>query len=184
MTVTFDGVKMASICDGMRMENDGEAVTFTMGRKMSSQSSIVSGLSSLYDRYTIHINILKWTGVVVLLALTSTSIAVTSSTARTSLKNQSDCKIVTIAANDRESSANDTLCSYVKHYDLTEQYKVTVCLYSQKVSIAIREFVNGKAVANGILMKKVDWKYLQHLVPYVNSAVERAEIVKRQRKNQ
>ena len=162
--MTFDGVKMASICDGMRMENDGEAVTFTMGRKMSSQSSIVSGLSSLYDRYTIHINILKWTGVVVLLALTSTSIAVTSSTART--------------------SANDTLCSYVKHYDLTEQYKVTVCLYSQKVSIAIRKFVNGKAVANGILMKKVDWKYLQHLVPYVNSAVERAEIVKRQRKNQ
>ena len=166
---------MASICDGMRMENDGEAVTFTMGRKMSSQSSIVSGLSSLYDRYTIHINILKWTGVVVLLALTSTSIAVTSSTAELSLS---------IAANDRESSANDTLCSYVKHYDLTEQYKVTVCLYSQKVSIAIREFVNGKAVANGILMKKVDWKYLQHLVPYVNSAVERAEIVKRQRKNQ
>lgn len=159
------------------MRGEDETVTYTMGRKMPSQSSIASTLSSLYDEYNIHINILKWTGVVVLLALMSTSIALTSSTTRPS-RNNSDCRSISTTKNAWVDDMNDTLCSYVKEYDLTEEYKVTVCLNDKKVTIAIRE---KKRNGEGIFMNKRDWNYLRNLMPYVTRAVKRAELVKRQK---
>ena len=118
----------------------------------------------------------------VLLALLSTSIAVRSSTTRPNTK--SDCRILSTTENDGENSMNETFCSYTKEYALTEVYKVTVCLFNRKITVGIRAFSSGKPTKGGVFMNKRDWDYLQHLIPFVNSAVKRAEISKRHDKNQ
>ena len=172
------GINMTSrsvSCEDVMMDKLGETFKFTMGRKMPSQSSIASSLSSLYEKYNIHINILKWTGVVVLLAMMSTSLAITSNMTRNSFQNSSDCIKITTTSDDRRF--NDTLCKYIKTFDLPEQYKLSVCSYQQQVRIDIRYFIGDKATIRGIHLNKLQWAYLQRLTPHINSAVKRADNV-------
>lgn len=106
-------------------------ITFSMGSIIPSQSSVVSNISSLYEKYTMHLNIIKWTGAVILLTLMSTSLALTSAMTKkkSDHTNYTDCIKIKGAVDDQNSGINNTLCGYFKQFPLPEQLKVTICSY-------------------------------------------------------
>jgi hypothetical protein len=97
----------------------------------------------LQEQYGFHINILKWTGVVVLLALMTTTLALTS---RHNVNNNvTDCLKI---KSESHHEFNNTLCDFIKQFRLPENYYITVCLYQH--SILIRQFISGKATIKGL----------------------------------
>ena len=141
----------SAACESMILDQSGTSIKFKMGSKVPSQSSIVSNLSSLYEQYNIHITILKWTGVIVLLTVMTISLAITSNAANYSDKLKSDClRITTPLFEEINKELNETLCQHITQFDLTEQHKVTVCLYQQQIRIDIRYFIGNKTTIRGI----------------------------------
>ena len=73
------------------------------------RSSIASSLETIYEQCNVHFSIIKWVGVFVMVALTSTSLAFTSDLKK---KEFTDCtKILTT---DSTPDLNGTLCDYIK----------------------------------------------------------------------
>ncbi|CAG2254271.1 unnamed protein product [Mytilus edulis] len=149
--------------------NDEQPIRFSMGHKMPSQLSLASNLSSMYEKYSMHLDVIKWTGVVVMLALMSTSLAVTSEMSRRVPTNQTDCKRITIAHKNSDPTMNNTTCKYFEQFDLPGHYKVTVCLFRKQVQVDIRHHKRC-----GILFSTKQWRYLQRLQSSINSAMKKA----------
>ena len=78
-------------------------------------SRLASSLSSLYKNYDIHMDIVKITGVLVLLSLMSVTLAITNNLHVCESKNKSsDCiKLVTIPVTINQQF-NSTLCSFMR----------------------------------------------------------------------
>lgn len=149
-------------------------ITFSMGGRIPSQSSVVSNISSIYEKYTMHINIIKGIGVVVLLALMSTSLALTSGMIKNSAHyNYTDCKKIKGAEDYKSSGINNISCGYLKQFDLPEQYKVTICTHQKQVWIGIRHFIGN--ITSGIFLNKRQWNYLLRIRSTINQALKRAD---------
>ena len=162
-----------SVESDMVERNDEQPIRFTMGSKMPSQLSLASDMASIYEKYSMHIDVIKWTAVVVILALMSTSVAVTSGMSRRLPKNNTDCKKITIDYGSSGVVINKTTCGYLKQFDLPGYYKVTVCSFQKQVWIDIGHFKDFKQ-NNGVLLNAKQWRYIQRLRTTINDAVKRA----------
>jgi hypothetical protein len=59
---------------------------------------------------------------------------------------------------------NSTLCSFMKQFEMHEEYYVTVCLYQKEIRIDFRQFINGNPTVNGLYFNVRQWQYLKRLV--------------------
>ena len=75
--------------------------------------SVASSISELYHEYQMHINVLKLTGVIVLLSLTAASLGITSSVYKMDRMhwNSTDCIKI-----QEQPNLNQTLCSTLSRF--------------------------------------------------------------------
>ena len=87
-----------------------------------------------------HINVLKWTGVIVLLDLTTYTLGVSSNLfhMEKSYWNESDCIRI-----HGQPNFNQTLFTYTS-FRLPQEYYATVCKYGNRTILDIRQFLNLK----------------------------------------
>ena len=137
---------------------------------MSSQEyplrfeSIRSSLSSIYQNYDFHINVIKMVGIVVLLSLLSATLVITNSVYEMERQhNSSDCIRLPRQTYDSNEQLNSTLCGYIRRFRLPEEYFVTVCLCQKTVRIDFRKFINGKPTIQGFFLNLNQWNYLKRL---------------------
>lgn len=75
---------------------------------------------------------------------------------------------------DSQSQQNDTLCDYMKPFQLPGEYYVTVCLYQKAVRIEFRKFIIGKPTIQGLYLNLNKWNYLKRLQNYIDVSIESA----------
>ena len=140
-------------------------------------ASIRSSLSSIYQNYDFHFDIIKMTGIIVLLSLLSTTLVMTNSVykmEKAKKHNKSDCihSFTPEVTFDSQGQWNETLCDYMKQFPLPEDYYVTVCLYQKTVRIDFRKFINGKPTILGFYLKLNQWNYLKRLQKYIDLSIK------------
>ena len=136
-------------------------------------ASIRSSLSSIYQNYDFHFDIIKMVGIVVILSLLSTTLVMTNSVYDMERKhNSSDCIRITGQTYDSNEQWNSTLCGYIKQFRLPEEYYVTVCLYQKTVRIDFRKFINGKPTIQGFYLNVNQWNYLKRLQKYIDLSIK------------
>jgi len=98
-------------------------------------SSVIFNLSSVYNNYKVHLDILKLTGVIVLFSVMTATLTVTNNLSKTNrILNNSDC--VRIMTNEVDTVEwNTTLCSYFKQYPLPDYFYATICSYQVEIRI-------------------------------------------------
>jgi hypothetical protein len=103
--------------------------------------SISSSISELFHQYHMHINVLKWTGVIVLLGLTTSTVGVSSNFfhMEKSHWNESDC-----IRNRGQPNFNQTLCLHIRLFRLPQEYYATICKYGNRIILDIRQCLNLK----------------------------------------
>ena len=130
-----------------------------------SRHSLTSSVDSFVDRFKLHLAIVKWTGALVLLSLTITTVSVVSRM-HTCPVNY-DCIRI---SSPPISEFNSTLCTYVDQYELPEHYYVSVCRYDGKVRIDIRQFLNDQ----GVTLSLAQYDYLQRLQSHIRRSIHNA----------
>lgn len=144
---------------------------------LSRFASIRSSLSSIYRNYDFHFDLIKMTGLVVLLSLISATLVMTNSVYQMEkvYNKSSDCnELLTKLTYDSNDQGNNTLCDYLKDFKLPEEYYVTVCRYQQVTNIDFRKFINGKPTIQGLYLNLRQWNYLKRLYKYIDMAIENA----------
>jgi len=133
-----------------------------------AQHVSTSSLSNIYNQYEMHINILKWTGVVVLLALTASTLGVTSNlyTSENPHHNESD-----YIKKYPSQPFNSSLCSYIKPFQLPNAYFLTLCKYKASTIVDIRQFLNNKPTVRGIALTSNQLNYLLSIKQHVSRAI-------------
>ena len=134
--------------------------------------SIRSSLSSLYKNYDFHLDILKLTGVVVLLSIMSATLAITSNLHVCKGENTTDCIKLTTQPVDLQF--NSTLCSYMKQYQLPGGYYTTVCSYQGYIRIDVRKFINDRPTIQGFFVNTRQWNYLKRLKNSIDKSISEA----------
>ena len=132
--------------------------------------SVASSISELpvYHEYHMHINVLKWTGVIVLLSLTAASLGITSSVYKMDRMqwNSTDCIKI-----QEQPNLNQTLCSYIKSFRLPNEYYVTVCRYGNRTLIDIRQCLHQKRIIKGVSLSVRQWTYMAAIRRHITSAI-------------
>ena len=130
--------------------------------------SVASSISELYHEYHMHINVLKWTGVIVLLSLTAASLGITSSVYKMDRMhwNSTDCIKI-----QEQPNLNQTLCSYIKSFRLPSEYYVTVCRYGNRTLIDMRQFLHQKPTIKGVSLSVRQWTYMTAIRRHITSAI-------------
>lgn len=140
---------------------------------LSRFASIRSSLSSIYQNYDFHFDIIKMTGIIVLLSLLSATLVMTNSVYEMERKhNGSHCIRLPGQTYDSNEQWNSTLCDYMKQFPLPEEYFITVCLYQKTVRIDFRKFINGKPTILGFYLKLNQWNYLKRLQKYIDLSIK------------
>ena len=140
-------------------------------------TSITSSLRSIYDQYAIHFDAIKCTGFIVLLALVTTMLSITSNIKEEEITgNSSDCIQIGIRP---PSELNNTLCTMADQYPIPNEYFATVCKYQGDIRIDLRHFINGKPTIRGIYLSVRQWNYLQVLATRINRSVKKMRVYKK-----
>ena len=138
-------------------------------------SSIGSSISSLYRNFDIHFEILKITGVIVLLSIMSVTLALTSNIYSSEKKqNTTRTDSIKLANIDTIEQFNMSSCSYIKQYHLPGNYFVTICTYQSRIRVDVRLFLNGKPTIRGFFLNRNQYRYFKRLIPHINKAVKSA----------
>ena len=74
-----------------------------------------------------------------------------------------------------EVKANQTACSHLKQFDLSNNMILSVCHRDREISVDIRLFLNQTATIRGIPLNLRQWNVLQRVSSSVNSAIEDAK---------
>lgn len=110
-------------------ESDGVSIHRAAGFTFRN-SRLASSLSSLYKNYDFHLDIVKITGVLVLLSLMSVTLAITNNLHVCESKNcTSDCIKISTLQVETNQQFNSTLCSFTNQWSLPQEYRVSLCLY-------------------------------------------------------
>ena len=130
--------------------------------------SVASSIPELYHEYHMHINVLKWTGVIVLLSLTAAALGITSSVYKMDRMQWNSTNCIKI---QEQANLNQTLCSYIKSFRLPNEYYVTVCRYGSRTLIDIRQFLHQKRIIKGISLSVRQWIYMTAIRWDITSAI-------------
>lgn len=147
-------------------ESDGNVAGITF-----RTSRLGSSLSSMYQNYDFHVDIVR---VLVLISLMSATLAITSNLhVCHSSQNVYDCIQLRTHPVDTLNAYNSSLCEYIRQFDLPQTYRVTyrvtVCLFQKEVRIDFRYFINENPTIKG------QCNYLKRLVPNIGEAIMRAK---------
>ena len=153
--------------------NDGiDGSTFPMTLR---HSSIRSSMSSLYRNFDIHLDILKLTGVVVLLSIMSVTLALTSNIySYEKRQNTTMIDCIKIEHSVTREQLNMSLCKYIKQYQLPGNYYVTICVYQSSIRVDVRLFHKGKPTIRGFFLNLNQYSYFKRLIPHIDKAVRLA----------
>lgn len=77
--------------------------------------------------------------------------------------------VVTAAIN----VSNTTLCSYLKHFSLSRNIVISVCLLNKHIRIDIRHFVNDKPTIRGIYLDDGLLKLLPKIISNIHEIKDR-----------
>lgn len=69
---------------------------------------------------------------------------------------------------------NQTACSYLKQFYLTDNVIISVCSRGGDIVVDIRLFLNQTATIRGIPLNLSQWRTLERISPDVNGAIEKA----------
>ncbi|CAG2236254.1 unnamed protein product [Mytilus edulis] len=142
-------------------------------------SRLRSSLSSLYANYDFHLDMVKVMGVIVLLSVTSATLAVTNNLhVCKSYKshNATDCIRLTHHPVDSLRQYNSSICDFFQQFDLPQDYKATVCRYQREVRIDFRQFISGHPTIKGLYFNTRQWQYLKRLIPHIDKSITKALI--------
>jgi hypothetical protein len=139
--------------------------------KQLRMGSISSSISELYHQYHMHINVLKWTGIIVLLGLTTSTLGVSSNLfhMEKSYWNESDCIRI-----HGQPNFNQRLCSHIRSFRLPQEYYATVCKYGNRTILDIRQFLNLKPSIKWISLSITQWSYLLSIRQHITRAMYQA----------
>ena len=73
--------------------------------------------------------------------------------------------------------ASQTVCSYLKHFDIEDNVILSVCNTDGHIVVDIRVFLNDTATIRGIPLNLKQWKVLLRVSHSVNRAVEEANLL-------
>lgn len=128
-------------------------------------ASLRSSVSSIYRNYDFHFDVLKLTGVVVLLSVMAATLGLVSNIRP--CQYETDCKRLEAT----EVPMNNSLCTYAKQFDLPNDYVVTVCTYQERVRIDVRKFVGNQPTILGYFLQTNEWNQLKRLTPSIDEAI-------------
>lgn len=134
-----------------------------------THASLRSSTSSLYRNYDFHFDIVKLTGVVVLLSLMTATLAMVTHVH--TCEYNTDCIELTTS---EAPTMNDSLCTYAQQFPLPKNYVVTVCTYQGEVRIDVRKFIGGRPTILGYFMNTEQWNHLKRLTPRIDNAIVNA----------
>ena len=138
-------------------------------------SSIRSSMSSLYRNFEIHLDILKLTGVVVLLSIMSVTLALTGNIySREKSQNTTMIDCIRSPTIYTRQQLYMSLCSYIKQYPLPGDYYVTICTYQSNITVDVRFFLNGKPTIKGFFLNTNQYRYFKRLIPHIDKAIKTA----------
>ena len=139
--------------------------------KQLRMDSISSSISELFHQYHMHINVLKWTGVIVLLGLTASTLGVSSNLFHMEkwCWNESDCIRI-----HGQPNFNQTLCSHIRSFQLPREYYATVCKYGNRTILDNRQFLNLKPSIKWISLSITQWSYLLPIRQHITRAMYQA----------
>ena len=131
-------------------------------------NTVASSLSNLYHQYDIHINVLKWTGIIVMMSLTAATLGITNNLYQLEKVhwNSTDCIKI-----QEQPNFNQTLCSYIKPFRLPNEYYVTVCKYGNRTLIDIRQYLNQRPTIKGVSLSTRQWTYLMTIRHHITRAI-------------
>lgn len=156
--------------DNTSSKDEIDSSTFPMTFR---HSSIRSSISSLCRNFDIHLDIVKFTGVVVLLSIMSATLTLTSNI-YSSEKSRNTTMIDCIRLPTIDSSHQLSLCSYIKQYSLPGDYYVTICTYQGYIRVDVRLFLEGKPTIKGFFLNTNQYRYFKRLTPHIDKAIELA----------
>lgn len=132
---------------------------------MMNTTSVRSSVSSLYRNYDFHLDVLKLTGVVVLLSIMAATLGLVVHWI------PCQCETDCIKLKTTRPLLNDSACTYVKQFDLPEYYVVTVCTYEERVRVDVRKFIGGQPTILGYFLSTEQWNHLKRLTSRIDSAI-------------
>ena len=91
------------------------------------------------------------------------------------LMNQLPATVENDAMDYTSQDTNQTLCSYLKQFRLSENKKVSVCAIEDAVCVDIRIFYNNQASIRGIWLDVTEWRTLLKLWGSIQTAMAIAE---------
>ena len=72
---------------------------------------------------------------------------------------------------------NQTVCSYLKQFDIEDNVILSVCNTDGHIVVDIRVFLNDTANIRGIPLNLNQWKVLLRVSDSVNRAIEEAKLL-------
>lgn len=155
--------------------NSVDSLDRTSVKFQRSDTSLASSFRSIYEQYAIHINIVKWTGVLVMLALTTTTLVIIKERSTDYIyRNESDCKQI-LLQEEIELNINETYCNYMKQFNLPDNYYVNVCLHNRQIQVDLGHLTDRKARKKGLYFNLRQWNYLRMLMPHLSNAISEAK---------
>lgn len=132
--------------------------------------SIISSINSLYDQYRLHINILKWTGLVVMMALMASTLGIVSSSTTEKNTIKSDC--IKVVQTNMENTGNTTMCEYIRKFNILHGCYLSVCKLKHQIVIDFRLFNGENPTTQGIFLDMRQFHYLQRLIPHIAKTID------------
>ena len=133
----------------------------------------LSNSNSLYDRFNTQRRILKWIGTFTMLVMIAVTFAITEISYKKGINLKPDC--INLHHSEQMHKYNHSLCEFIKQFEIPDTYYVTICLYQDEVVVDIRQFINGKEIIKGVQINTRQWKYIQHIIPYINKTIDEAQ---------
>ena len=112
------------------------------------------------------IRAVKWMGVIGIILITLSSPMFVLASTKWSQDHPLDDQV--------KVEANQTACSYLKQFYLTDNVIIWVCNRGGDIVLDIRLFLNQTATIHGIPLNMRQWRTLQRISPTVNRAIEKA----------
>ncbi|CAC5369825.1 unnamed protein product [Mytilus coruscus] len=109
---------------------------------------------------------LKWTGVVVILILSASTLWITCGVYESSKHNTNMTDYIKI---DQNFDFNQSLCSFIRHFGLPGEFVLTTCEYNSRTIIDVRQFLNHKPTIKGISLTLIQWNYLTSITQLYNN---------------
>ena len=114
------------------------------------------------DNYKVHFRKMKLLGIVSMISIFLASVGVSLSHIKCS--NLSTHHLV-----NNQTFINQTKCQQT--YDLPDDIKIKLCKRDEGITIDLRQYINKRAMTNGITLNYRQWEYLYRIIGLIHHKV-------------